>query len=308
MTPEVVDYLMSNGMQHRIAEPHNHSNGTPLAEISIRWIKRKMDMAFEYAFANDHLIKLGYLNHDIISLWGEVFHWAVAAMNCHSCPNDKSKTRYEVFWGSRPNLQQIRFLPIFSVVLIWRERPREGQAQNTKAYVRALYVGPDFDSYSLHGSGAIRVFVKHESGRKSVICTSKYTHVSQGGESDIISVIYKGMSKLLTNDSNDNLTREAEDSRVSEDFLEDPYIDSGYDYSEPEFTDLNYDTDDEGEGDDDDDPDGEHDNTEERFHMPHQPSSIQAGNDMDGPEDTTLPLNANSELGVDLRTESNNHF
>jgi hypothetical protein len=296
MTSDVIDYLMENKIMHQIAEPHNHSNGTPLAEVTIRWVKTKMNMAFEYAFANEHLTRLGYLKEDIISLWGEIFHWATAALNCHSCPNDKSRTRYEIFWGVKPNLQKIRFLPIFSVVLIWRTRPREGQAADTKAYVRALYVGPDFDSYASNASGSIRVFVKHESGKKSVICTSKYTHVNQGGESDVLKIVYRGMSRIM-NETNES--EGVEDSHPNTEIEEDQFIDSGYDYTGSETEEFNYETDSEVEEDITHyGPDDEYINKEEEPPIPHQSSTLEDSEHMEG-EDTTQPFAQKLKLGGD---------
>lgn len=189
-TPEVEAYLLSKGIRSKRAEPYNHSIGTACVERMIRSVKDLIRQAVVYILRNPNFGALGYDVKDIVKLWGELANWSTAVINCKPCPRDQSMTRYEKFKGVKPNMQNIRLLPIFSVVLVLRHEsivPYSNQQQ----YQVALYVGP-----SMTTPGAIRAVVK-TNGLIRIIVTSKYTSASDGGGLTVYPHIERGVSKLI---------------------------------------------------------------------------------------------------------------
>ena len=200
LTGEVLEYLRQQHIRNRKAEPHPHSTGTATVEILIRWIKRFMDMAYELCFTNVTIEQdLHFTRADLISLWGEIFYWACGVLCCHENTNVPGKTRYEVFYGEKPNFQRIRFLPIFSVVMLLQERRAHEPDRTDPGYIYGLYVGPDWTpGGQLPVAGNIRVAVKQAKGGIGIICTSAYTHVTQGGQVNLDKELSRGAVHMIT--------------------------------------------------------------------------------------------------------------
>ena len=213
-TPEVSTYLLSklgqkdtgkvHNQYHIIrSEPHNHSNGTPTVENVIKLIKARKRMAINYILRNPNFQYLQFNKEQILQLWGELFYWAITVINLSASPHVPTKTRYEVFLGKRPNIQEIRLLPIFSIVMGYRYTPTKEiiDQSNMPFYQYGLYVGPD-----LKVSGAIRLAVI-TNNRVEILVTTKYKAVSDGGGMNIYPIVQQGTSKLIqetTIEANDN--------------------------------------------------------------------------------------------------------
>jgi hypothetical protein len=69
-----------------------------------------------YVLKNPNFESSGFTKIQVLKLWGEIFYWAITVINLRECPRVKGKSRYEVFMKKRPNIQEIRLLPIFSFV------------------------------------------------------------------------------------------------------------------------------------------------------------------------------------------------
>ena len=107
VTDKTKDYLHSQGIRVRGAEPGNHSNGTPLVERVIQPLRARMAMAMMYILRNPNRKHLPFSDLDLRKLWGEIFHWALFVVGLMECPNVPGKTRYEVFTGKVPNIQEM---------------------------------------------------------------------------------------------------------------------------------------------------------------------------------------------------------
>jgi len=209
LKPEVEAFLHDRGIQTERAEPHNHSRGTSHVERAIRSIKDLIRIAVLYILRNPNFPVLGFSELDILKLWGELFHWAINIINLKVCPNAPTKSKLEVFTGVKPNMQNIRLLPIFSVVLAYRENIVSGSLSRTPHHDVGLYVGP-----SMRTPGAIRVAVMTNKG-VSIVVTSRFRPGSDGGGLNVYPHVDRGLSRLLK-DQEEQETKENEDNTASE--------------------------------------------------------------------------------------------
>lgn len=193
-TPQVDAYLLEQRVHSVRSEPYNHSNGTPHVENVIKPIKLRIRMATQYLLSNPNFIRLNITEEQVLRLWGELFYWAMMVINLSECSNVPGKTKYEVFTGRRPNIQEIRLLPIFSIVMVYRNVPTGeiiGRA-NRSFYQYGVYCG-----FDLKVSGGIRVALVTNS-RLSVVVTTKYKGVSDGGGLNDYPIIERGVQRLLS--------------------------------------------------------------------------------------------------------------
>ena len=164
MTSESLKYLMEEGIATERAEPNNHERGTPTVERTIRMVKELSNVAIIFLLRNPNFHELGFDIVDIYKLWGELFFWSITMINLKPSPQDKSKTRFEVFHGFKPNLQRIRTLPIFSIIMILQKAtPAKDFLSNKLVHRPALYVGPSQDT-----PGAIRAALKTPGSKNGV--------------------------------------------------------------------------------------------------------------------------------------------
>jgi hypothetical protein len=201
MTTKVVDWCHRRGIRVEIAEPYNHSRGTASVERAIRSIKELMRMAFHYYKMNPNNQVLGFPERDVLKLWGEIFHWAIAVINLKPSRVDPSKSKYELFYGIRPNMQNRCLLPIFATVLVPVDPPA-GSYTRQKQYKNALYVGPCDDT-----PGAIRCAVMtkvklqpgevKEKWLLKIKRTSQFTAATDGGGLNIYPHVNRGVSRLI---------------------------------------------------------------------------------------------------------------
>jgi len=209
-TAAVVGLLRRNHIGYRGAEPGNHSNGTPHVERIIGVIQEKMRMAVQYILRNPNLKYLEFSKKNILQLWGELFHWAIVVINLKECPHVKGKTRYEVYHGKKPSIQEIRLLPIFSVLMVLREEPNAAaiDGANRRFYQYGLYVGPD----SLV-KGGIRVAVLTNK-RLQIVVSSKYKGVTDGGSINLYPQVQRGLRQLLEDQAIEDVPQEPESAVV----------------------------------------------------------------------------------------------
>ena len=121
MTPVVEKYLREEErMLIAVAESYNHNNGLSVVESNIRVVKELIRFAILYILNNPNFPVLKITRRQIIMMWGELFHWALWVMRLRECPNVQGKTKYEVYFGKKPDLLRIRLLPIFAFVQIKR--------------------------------------------------------------------------------------------------------------------------------------------------------------------------------------------
>ena len=191
MIPEAQKYLLKEKIKPEVGEPYNHDNGNELVERIVRAIKELILMAIMYILNNPNFHLIGFTQHEIFQLWGELFNWAIVIWNLKICPNNTTVTKWEVYHKLRPDLRTIRLLPIMSVLYVIRNSKTNSPVPTNKRYwKRGLYVGP-----SIIIPGSIRVAIKTNK-RIKIITTSKFKGVSDGGALQI----YSQMDRLNIHD------------------------------------------------------------------------------------------------------------
>ncbi len=111
-------------------------------------------------------------------------------------PHDPKKTRHAVLTGSIPNIQEIRMLPIFSVLLVRKNESATGNIEqsNRPFYQYGYCIGP-----SMNVKGAIRVAISQRD-LVTVIGTSK--HVSDSGGVNIYPLVSNGLRHMINDTEN----------------------------------------------------------------------------------------------------------
>eukprot|EP01034_Spumella_vulgaris_P022931 gene22931-29109_t len=206
-TTDVEKLLQEHQIKQERAEPYNHSRGTPVVERVIRAIKELIRLAMMYILTNPNFESLGFTKVNILKLWGELFYWSINVINFKPCPHKKEITRYEAFYGKKPNIQNMRILPIFSVVLLYRdanmtvvEESSEDKVVTTYSTNQpvnriGLYVGP-----SLKTPGAIRAASMTGSNLK-IFVTSKFTAATDGGGLNIRQHVSEATKEMIKESS-----------------------------------------------------------------------------------------------------------
>jgi hypothetical protein len=174
-TPVTELYLQEQQIRCEVSEPYNHNVGTPTVERMVRSSKELQRMAVNYLLRNPNFSSFGFSELMIFKLWGELFHWSLAVINFKISPRVPSKSRYSAFRTQTANVQNIRLLPILSVVLVARNSMLAKSNTNVIQNMVGLYVGP-----SMKSPGAIRVAIV-TNGFCKVIRTSKFTAPTDGG-------------------------------------------------------------------------------------------------------------------------------
>ena len=194
LLPAAQQYLLKEKIKPEVGEPYNHDNGNEVIERIIRAIKELILMAIMYILNNPNFNLIGFTQHEIFQLWGELFNWAIVICNLKICPNSSTViTKWEVYHGFRPDLRTIRLLPIFSVLYVLRSSKTNSPVPTNKRYwKRGLYVGP-----SVIVPGSIRVAIKTNK-RIKIITTSNFKGVSDGGALQI----YSQMDRINNQDTN----------------------------------------------------------------------------------------------------------
>ena len=190
-TPDAEKMLLKKKIKSERAEPYNHQRGTPTIERTIRMIKELMRIAMMCIFRNPNFETLGFPKVQVLKLWGELFNWSISVINLKPCPHDKKRSRYEVFKKEKPNMQSIRILPIFSVILVLKNTPSKGNQSNQLEHQIGLYVGP-----SMKTGGAIRAAV-FSGGSVRIVVTSKFTAATDGGGLNVFPHIQNGLHSML---------------------------------------------------------------------------------------------------------------
>ena len=75
-------YLDKKGVEVVISTAGDHNSETPVVEVEIGIIKRKVSMAITYLFTNPNFIKTEFTQKQVLMLWGELTMWAVIVGNC----------------------------------------------------------------------------------------------------------------------------------------------------------------------------------------------------------------------------------
>ena len=96
------------------------------------------------------------------------------------------QSRYEVFKKKKPNMQNIRLLPISAIVMAWRKH-----GLKEAYYTVGLYVGP-----SLTSEGCARIAVKTGTLVK-ILTTSHFSAASDGGGLNVFPRVTRGLKELL---------------------------------------------------------------------------------------------------------------
>ena len=97
-TPAVQTLLLDKHIKFQKVMPggRNHSNGGNIIEPAIRYMKRKMRLAFNCAMSNEAIFTIGFTEMEILRFWGDIFYWALLANNLGRSFCDPTKTKYEV--------------------------------------------------------------------------------------------------------------------------------------------------------------------------------------------------------------------
>jgi hypothetical protein len=193
LDPKVEAFLRSKKIKSERSEPHNHQRGTPTVENCIRKLKELINMAITYILQNPVFEQLAFTERQIYQLWGELLLWATTVINMKPCPHNDTITRYEAFHKKKPNMQNIRLLPIFSIIMI----PREGRDAtdgliNKLAHRVAVYIGP-----AIKTPGAIRAAYVSKKKKVQVVITSKYTPASDGWGLAIHKNVQRGLGSMI---------------------------------------------------------------------------------------------------------------
>jgi len=222
--PEVERYLLSKKIKTRRAEPYNHSNGCSHdVENIIRSIKVLIRVAIQYVMRNTNIQHLQYTPVQLLRLWGELFYWSMTVLNLRISPHSSTQSAYEMFTGEKPNIQDIRILPIFATLLVYRTEAADGniETSNRPFYRYGLYVGPDVKI-----KGGIRVAIRTSTrGEIRIISTTKYKAVSDGGGINISEHVNNGIIHMVQDVQGDVAPHEVSVQRVF-----DPGGDVGDDY------------------------------------------------------------------------------
>ncbi len=206
ITPEVESYLHTLAIKTERVEPHNHSRGGSHVERVIRSIKELTRMAMGFILNNPNFGALGFSKQQILKLWGEIFYWAIGIINLKLCPNDKTKSKFEVFHKKKPNMQNIRLLPIFSVILVNRDRRGKDSQTNQARNQVGLYVGPAFST-----PGAIRAAII-TGNNLEIVTTSRFSAATDGGGLNVYTHIESGTRKLISESKGEEVEQESNES------------------------------------------------------------------------------------------------
>ena len=194
LLPAAQQYLLKEKIKPEVGEPYNHDHGNEVVERIIRALKESILMAIMYILNNPNFKLIGFTQHEIFQLWGELFNWAIIMWNLKTCPSNSKVTKWEIYHGFKPDLRTIRLLPIFSVLYVLRSSKTNNPVSTNKRYwKRGLYVGP-----SVIVPGSIRVAIKTNK-RIKIVTTSNFKGVSDGGALQI----YSQMDRFNTQDSAD---------------------------------------------------------------------------------------------------------
>ena len=205
------------------SEPYNHSRVTGRAEIEIQLVKKLIRLAITLILRNPNFPVLGFTPLSVYKLWGKFFLWATVVINLKPSPVDKSKTRWEVYHGTVPNMQEIRLLPIGCILIVIRVPATERQGGavvsggvivNEKYGQVGIYVGP-----SLITPGAARVAVM-SNGKLKIIVTTNFQSGSDGGGLNIYPHVERGLKSLLEEQIANGDVTEVEEDPESQDACE----------------------------------------------------------------------------------------
>ena len=192
-----MELLLENNIKFDQAEPYNHSNGLALPENAGKNIKQLKRMAITYLMTNKYVMDyFKWKPTQYLQLWGEAVHWAALVLSLRPSPGDPSVSRYQMFMNIVPNVQDIRLLPIFCVVMVLRMAGGTPYSNQT-FYVYGLYAGPAQNLPAMRAiSGAVRVVVMTDQGPR-VIVSSKIKGISEGANLDRNAETYRGIRQLL---------------------------------------------------------------------------------------------------------------
>jgi len=175
MTPSTQKYLNENNILFEVAEPYCHNHGGAYIEEVIKSIKELIRFGIYYILKNPNFKESKFTTFQIYQLWGELFYWAISVINLKSCPKNSTVTKYFVFYGNKPDLRNIRLLPIFSFLMVLRRSGNDLQSKRD-FWQRGLYVGP-----SQSVKGAVRVAVL-TNGKVKIITSTAIKCISDGGD------------------------------------------------------------------------------------------------------------------------------
>jgi len=184
------------------AEPYDHARITGSVEREIGLIKHLIRLAVTLILRNPNFPILGFSSLMVYKLWGEFLLWAMTVINLKPCPKLPKKSRWEVYKGEVPNMQDIRMLPIGCVLVVVRE-PGDVQGAGGLEVVKGkvtdnephgqvgLYVGP-----SLVTPGCVRAAVV-TNGKLYIVTTSNFRSASDGGGLNIFPEVNRGVARLI---------------------------------------------------------------------------------------------------------------
>ena len=181
--------------------PYDHARITGGVEIEIQLIKRLIRMAITLILRNPNFPILGFPPIAIFKLWGEFYLWSIMVINLKPCPRIPTKSRWEVYHGKKPNMQDIRLLPIGCVIIVTRNPRAEGTQGDTfggvvmnEQYAQVgIYVGPAAPTTP----GAARVAVM-TNGKLRILITSNFRAGTDGGGLNVYPHVERGLKQLLT--------------------------------------------------------------------------------------------------------------
>lgn len=197
--PETQQYLNDQGIASECGEPYNHDNGTTHVERVGRSVKELQRFAILYVLNNPNFASFGFSKTTILMLWGELFYWAMLIINLKPCPMCPGQTKYEVFHKRKPDLRELRLLPIFCSLQILRRSDHQALQSTREHWQKGLYVGP-----SRSVKGAVRVAVM-TNGNLRVITTTAFKAVSDGGNINPYESVSNAIPSLIKDSTPPNI-------------------------------------------------------------------------------------------------------
>jgi hypothetical protein len=196
---EDLQLIFNRGARFMPTEAHNHSNGGQWYENGIMLVKQRTRGCFRFVFANPHVFEMGWTVPYLCKLWGEAFHNAVNAINLTESPRNPGKSRWEVFLGEKPDMQQIRMLPMFAVVQVWNYNGDKEHYTGQPHFVEGLVCGTDMKPpLQMPAHGVIRAAILDKVTKKiKVVATSKYLPPTLGGGLNIQKAATGSVEKII---------------------------------------------------------------------------------------------------------------
>lgn len=130
-----VELLDGSKVMFRQAPPYDHRRVLNTIEGANRWLQDTAQLAMNRLY--ELVLQKWLTDHQWAKLWYHALLYAVRIWNLGEAHNNPSYTRYEMWHGCKPNLQELIFLPFGTLVVT-----RRGVVGSFGRGCPGIYVGP----------------------------------------------------------------------------------------------------------------------------------------------------------------------